>query len=118
MGNTYTVPRKVKGESRILIIFSVYSLLSTIGGALIGALPALLVYSMGFQKIAIGIVIVCAAIGFGLVTLKIPDAAIMGKFRKAGGEIVGDILFRTLTFGRRKKIYLYREGGRKKWKKV
>lgn len=42
----------------------------------------------------------------------------VGKFRKAGGEIVGDILFRTLTFKRKKKIYLYREGGKKQWKKV
>ena len=118
MGRTYTVPRKVKGESRILMIFSVKSLLATIAGAAIGILPALLFASAGFTKIGFGIVAEIGAIGFGLVTLKIPDSAVMGKFRKAGGEIVGDILFRTLTFGKRKKIYVYREGGKKLWKKV
>lgn len=118
MGRTYTVPRRVKGESRILMIFSVKSLISTIIGALIGIVPGLLFSSAGFTKIGFFIVVAFAAIGFGLVTLKIPDAAVMGKFRKAGGEIVGDILFRTLTFKGRKKIYIYREGGRKQWKKA
>lgn len=118
MGNTYTVPRKVKGESRILMIFSVKSLIATIIGAVIGILPALLIYSLGLDGIAVGCVVLFAAIGFGMVTLKIPDSAVVGKFRKAGGEIVGDILFRTLTFNTKKKIYIYREGGRKQWKKV
>lgn len=118
MGNTYSVPRKVKGESRILMIFSVKSLLATIGGVIVGILPALLFYSLGLNAIAFVTVVICGALGFGLVTLKIPDSAIIGKFRKAGGEVVGDILFRTLTFNKRKKIYIYREGGKKQWKKV
>ena len=118
MGNTYTVPRKVKGESRILMIFSVKSLIATIVGALVGILPALLLYSVGLNAVGFGIVVAFGAIGFGLVTLKIPDSHVMGRFRKAGGEIVGDILFRTLTFNKRKKIYVYREGGRKQWTKV
>ncbi|MNP70901.1 hypothetical protein D3C76_1672000 [compost metagenome] len=56
---------------------------------------------------------VIAAIGFGIGSLVIPDSPIVGNLRKAGGEKVGDILLRTATFGRRKKIYLYREGGHK-----
>lgn len=118
MGNTYTVPRKVKGESRILVIFSVKSLIATIAGAIVGIIPALLFYSAGLNTVAFIFLVACAAIGFGLVTLKIPDSAVVGKFRKAGGEIIGDILFRTLTFNRRKKIYIYREGGKKQWKKA
>ena len=118
MGNTYTVPRKVKGESRILMIFSIKSLISTIVGALVGILPAMLFFSIGLNAAGVVVVAIFAAIGFGLVTLKIPDSAVVGKFRKAGGEIVGDILLRTLTFNKRKKIYVYREGGKKLWKKV
>lgn len=118
MGNTYTVPRKVKGESRILLIFSVQSLISTIVGALVGILPALLFYSLGLRSVGVVMVVIFGAIGYGLVTLKIPDSHVMGKFRKAGGEIVGDILLRTLTFNRRKKIYIYRKGGKKQWTKV
>jgi len=118
LGNTYTVPRKVKGESRILMIFSIKSLISTIVGALVGILPGMLFFSIGLNTAGVVVVVIFAAIGFGLVTLKIPDSAVVGKFRKAGGEVVGDILFRTLTFNRRKKIYIYREGGKKLWKKV
>ena len=118
MGNTYTVPRKVKGESRILLIFSIKSLIATVVGGFVGVLPGMLFFSIGLNAVGVVFVVFCAAIGFGLVTLKIPDSAIVGKFRKAGGEVVGDILFRTLTFNKRKKIYVYRDGGKKLWKKV
>ena len=84
MGNTYTVPRKVKGESKILVIFSVKSLISTIAGALVGILPGMLFFSVGLNAVGVIFVVICAAIGFGLVTLKIPDSAVVGKFRKAG----------------------------------
>lgn len=118
LGNTYTVPRKVKGESRILMIFSFKSLVATIIGAIVGILPGMLFYAFGLNAVGFGCVVAFAALGFGMVTLKIPDSAVVGKFRKAGGEIVGEILFRTLTFNQRKKIYVYREGGKKQWKKV
>lgn len=84
MGNTYTVPRKVKGESKILVIFSIKSLISTIIGALVGALPAMMFFSIGLNAVGVIFVVLFAAIGFGLVTLKIPDSAVVGKFRKAG----------------------------------
>lgn len=84
LGNTYTVPRKVKGESRILMIFSVKSLISTIVGALVGFLPGMMFFSLGLNVVGVIFVVVFAAIGFGLVTLKIPDSAVVGKFRKAG----------------------------------
>ncbi len=64
MGNTYTVPRKVKGESRILMIFSFTSLIATIIGAALGVLPAMLLFAAGLEKIAIGCVIAFAALGF------------------------------------------------------
>lgn len=89
MGNTYTVPRKVKGESRILMIFSVKSLISTIVGAFVGVLPGMLFFSLGLNAVGVVIVVAFAALGFGLVTLKIPDSAVVGKFRKAGRRSSG-----------------------------
>lgn len=113
MGRTYTVPRNVKGETRLLYIFTMRSFITTALGGLIG---------FGFFVIfsAIGIAIagwitlaLMAAIGYGLGSLTIPDTPIVGNLRKAGGERLGDILFRTFTFRNRKKIYVYREGGKK-----
>ena len=45
--------------------------------------------------------------GYVIGALKIPDSKIMGPFRKAGGEYLSDIIFRAITFKKRKKIYLY-----------
>jgi len=110
MGGTYFVPRSVKGESRILLIFSVKSFIVTLITGLIGAgiwyLLGKVGINLGFVP---GLVLVgiFGAIGFCVATLKIPDAPIMGKLRKAGGENIGDILFRLANFKTKKKIYLY-----------
>lgn len=118
MGRTYGVPRSAKGESRILYIFTVKSLIVTIVCAGIGFIPYLLLSSIGLKTPGIIVIAVCALLGYGIMSLKIPDSPIMGKFRRAGGEQLSDILFRTLTFSKRKKIYLYRKGGKKQWEKM
>lgn len=115
MGRTYGVPRSAKGESRILYIFTVKSLIATAICAGVGFLPYTLFASMGLKAVGVGSIVVFALLGYGVMTLKIPDAPIMGKFRRAGGEKLSDILFRTLTFTKRKKIYVYRKGGKKQW---
>ena len=118
MGKTYNVPRSAKGESRILYIFTVKSLLSTVAFGLIGIVPYMILASMGFKVAGIVSIVIFAAIGFAMMTLKIPDSPVMGKLRKAGGEQLGDIVWRTITFNKRKKIYVYRKGGKKQWDKV
>ncbi|MFR3155991.1 MAG: hypothetical protein ACLTON_03455 [Christensenellales bacterium] len=52
--------------------------------------------------------------GYIIGALKIPDSKFMGPFRKAGGEYLSDIIFRAITFKKRKKIYLYnlKRGGK------
>ena len=118
MGRTYNVPRSAKGESRILYIFTVKSLIVTIAFALVGLIPYFILDAVGLTTPGIVVIVVFAAIGYALMTLKIPDAPIMGKLRKAGGEQLGDIVWRTITFSKRKKIYVYRKGGKKQWEKT
>ena len=118
MGKTYGVPRSAKGESRILYIFTVKSLIVTVITGAIGILPYSILANMGMKGAGIAVVVVFAALGYGFMTLKIPDSPIMGNFRKAGGEQLSDIVFRTITFSKRKKIYLYRKGGKKQWEKT
>lgn len=115
MGRTYNVPRSAKGESRILNIFTVKSLIATIAFGLVGIIPYFIFDALGMKVAGIISIVIFAAIGFAIMTLKIPDSPAMGKLRKAGGEQLGDILWRTITFSKRKKIYLYRKGGKKQW---
>ena len=117
MGNTYGVPRSAKGESRILYIFTVKSLIASAVMGAIGLIPYNILAKLEMKTAGIVVVVCFAALGYGIMTLKIPDAPIMGKFRRAGGEQLSDILLRTLTFSKRKKIYVYRKGGKKLWDK-
>lgn len=118
MGKIYTVPRSAKGETRILYIFTIKSMLFTLAFAIIGAVPCFILNWLGFGMAGVIVLGVIATLGYLMATLTIPDAPIMGKLRKAGGEKLADILWRTLTFTRRKGIYIYREGGKKQWDKV
>ena len=118
MGRTYNVPRSAKGETRILYVFTVKSLISTIVFAAIGLIPYALFAAIGLTTAGIVSVVIFAAIGYAIMSLKIPDSQVVGKLRKAGGEQLGDILWRTITFSKRKKIYVYRKGGNKQWDKV
>ena len=114
MGRTYTVPRSAKGESRILYIFTFKSMLTTLAGLFIGFLIPNLILSMIGQGTAAMISIgVCGVIGYLIGILTIPDSPVVGKLRKAGGEKVTDIILRAITFKNRRKIYVYREGGKK-----
>lgn len=117
MGKSYFVPRSAKGESRILYIFTIKSFAFTVSIGLVGALIWYLMGSVfdGFP-LAAGLIITGAFGGVGYIigALKIPDSKFMGPFRKAGGEYLSDIIFRAITFRKRKKIYLYnlKRGGK------
>lgn len=112
MGRTYSVPRNVKGESRILVIFSVKSLLFTIAFGLVGVLLNFIFSAVGLSMVGIVCVGVFALIGYIVGALVIPDSPLLGSLSKAGGEAVSDILFRAITFNKRRKIYLYRKDGK------
>ena len=53
------------------------------------------------------LIAIFAAIGYALSAVIIPDSPIMGPLRKAGGENIGAMIIRMLTFKGKKKIYLY-----------
>ncbi|MBO5476519.1 MAG: PrgI family protein [Clostridia bacterium] len=110
MGNSYFVPRNVKGESRILYIFTMKSFIFTLAAGVVGIGVWFLISSL-FAIDSLVAMLICVAIfaviGYLLGALKIPDSPIMGIFRKAGGEYLSDIILRFITFGGKKKIYLY-----------
>lgn len=109
MGRTYTVPRSVKGESRILYIFTINSLAMTLGFGAIGIILYFILKSFMEISMITMILIIApfAGLGFLIGAAKIPDSPFMGPLQKAGGENVSDILWRLITFKSKKKIYLY-----------
>lgn len=109
MGGSYYVPRSVKGESRILYIFTIKSFAATLAFGLIGVMVYFLLASFISISIvgAIIIVGVFAGIGYALSAVTIPDIPAMGPLRKAGGENIGAMILRAITFKGKKKIYLY-----------
>lgn len=116
MGRSYSVPRSVKGESRILNVFTVRSFATTVIVGLIGA--GIWFFGGNYFNISLttGLIItaIFGGIGFALGTLTIPDIPAVGPLRKAGGEKVLDILLRFVFFRRKKKIYMYnlKRGGK------
>lgn len=109
MGSSYYVPRSVKGETRILYIFTIKSFAVTLAFGLVGFGIIWIIGTFTNVGIISKLIVtgIFAAIGYMLASLKIPDAPIMGPLRKAGGENVGSMLVRVLFFNRKKKIYLY-----------
>ena len=109
MGGAYFVPRSVKGESRILFIFTIKSFVLTVAFGLIGALIWFLLGNVIKVSIVVGLILVglTGAVGYVIGAVTIPDSPMMGPLRKAGGENISDILLRLIAFRGKKKIYLY-----------
>ena len=108
---TYYLPRNVKGEGRILFIFTTKSLIYTVIAGGIGLLFYFLFSLLGMTMVGIIIVAAFAIIGFLIGTVKMPE---LGKFefaKKTGGENLDDILKRAIKFKTKgKKIYVYKGG--------
>lgn len=108
---TYELPRNVKGEGRILFIFTAKSLIYTVIAAGIGLLFYFIFSAIGLTMVGIIIVAAFALLGFIIGTVKMPE---LGKFefsKKTGGENIDDIIKRAVLFKTKgKKIYVYKEG--------
>ena len=111
MGNVYSVPRNVKGETRLFIIFSIRSLIYTVLFAGVGFIFYLIFAMVGLAPIGVAFIIILAILGYCIASFKIPDIPLAGKFRKASGEMIWEILISTLLFYKKKKLYIYDKGG-------
>lgn len=104
---TYNIPRNLRGETRILIIFSVKSLITTAIGALIGAIFLLIFSLLGLKIVGIIIMALFALIGYAMGTFKIPTLAGLPFTKKIGGESLDEIIKRYIKFRMNRKIYTY-----------
>ncbi len=107
----YQIPRNVRGEGRILFIFSTKALITTGIGAGVGAIIWWLTGMMGIGTVGLIIMLVLAVLGFGIGTLKVPNTSAFEVTRKTGGENIDDVILRWIKFklNNKKKIYVYME---------
>lgn len=105
---TYNLPRNVKGEGRILFIFSTKGLITTCVGGGIGLIFYLIFSMINLKMVGIVITLVFAAIGYAVGMLKVPNANGLEITRKTGGEELGDVIKRYIKFKmNKKKYYVY-----------
>ena len=105
---TYQVPRNVKGEGRILFIFSTKALIYTAVGLVIGFIFKIIFGIVNLDIIGYILIVVLGLAGFIIGTLKMPDTNSFEITKKTGGENIDDIIKRAIKFHRDgKKINVY-----------
>ena len=104
---TYYIPRNYRGESRILYIFTVKSLITTAVGAMVGALFLFIFQAMGLQIVGVILMAFFALVGFVIGALKIPTVVAFPITKKIGGEPIGEIILRYMKFKKSRKMYIY-----------
>lgn len=107
---TYNLPRNVKGEGRILFIFSTKALIYSAVGAVAGLIFYLIFSMIGMGMIGLIITVAFGLVGFCIGTFKVPDSTAFEITKKTGGENIDDVIKRAIQFKMKKnKIYIYRE---------
>ena len=104
---SYLIPRNVKGETRILTYFTPKSFLFTVIGLVVGTLMLFIFRLMTLKMAGIMVFFIITLISFVIGAGKIPETNILPFFKDTGGESIDDILWRYITFGKKKKIYVY-----------
>ena len=115
---TYNLPRNVKGEGRILYIFSTKALLYTFVGVAIGFFFYLILSAIGLDFIAFIIMGVFGLLGFIIATFKVPESSAFSITKNTGGENIDDVIKRAIKFKMQKnRIYVYETGDKENLEK-
>lgn len=105
---TYNLPRNVKGEGRILFIFTPKSLIFAAIGAAIGLIFYVIFSLISLKFIGMIFVVVFALIGYGIAMLKVPNIGILKVTKIISGENMDDVIKRAIFFKkRRNRLYIY-----------
>lgn len=105
---TYNVPRNVKGEGRILFVFTPKSLLYSVIGAILGLILYFLFSILNLKLLGIISVLLFAFIGFAIGTFKVPNISLFKSTKVIAGENIDDVIKRAIMFKRKSnRIYIY-----------
>ncbi len=100
---TYNIPRNVKGEGRILFIFSGKSMIYTMIGGALGLPLYFICAALKLTMVGLILVGILALIGFAIGTFKIPSISILKFTKKVGGENIDDVIKRAIIFKQKRK---------------
>lgn len=105
---TYNIPRNVKGEGRILFVFSTKSMIWSVIGAVLG-LPFYFIFAaLNMNLLGIILMAFIALIGFIIGTFKFPEIGAFKFTKTVGGESIDDIIKRAIKFKQKgNRLYLY-----------
>lgn len=106
---TYYIPRNYKGETRILYIFSIKSLITTAIGIGIGAIFYFIFKAISLKTVGVILMALFAVIGYVIGAVKIPTIVYLPVTKKIGGEPISEIIIRYIKFKKNRKIYTYYE---------
>ena len=105
---TYLIPRDLKGEGRILTVFSYKALLYTVIGLVIGYVFYFIFNLIKLSTVGLISMGIFALIGFSIGTFKMPNTKNFEITKKTGGEKIDDVLIRLIKFKMKKnRIYIY-----------
>ena len=108
MERSYYIPsNKLKGENRILYIFTGKSLIYTLIGATIGILFYFLLSLAGSKVAGIVILIILSLMGYAIGTVKMPTAGNTKLVKNVGGDSIDEIILHYIMFKKNKKVYSY-----------
>ena len=104
---SYYIPRNLRGETRLLYIFTVKSLITTVAGALIGSVFLFIFSIVNLKVVGIVIMAIFGLTGYVIGAVKIPTLSGIPITKKIGGEPLSEIILRWIKFNNNKKIYVY-----------
>ncbi len=105
---TYYIPRNVKGEGRILFVFSTKALIYTAIGAAIGGVFYFVLNILGLGIIGFFIIALLGLAGFIIGTFKVPNTSYFKFTQKTAGQNIDDVIKRAIKFKMNKaKYYIY-----------
>lgn len=108
MGSYYIPSNNLKGESRILYIFTAKSLIFTAIGGLVGLLFYFIFgVILGISILGYIFIGVFAVLGYIIATVKMPAGGNSKLAKNVGGDSIDDIIKRYILFKKSRKVYTY-----------
>lgn len=104
---THYIPKDLRGETRILIIFTVKSLITTAIFGAVGVLFYLIFNAIKMRIVGIIILILLALLGYAFGTVKIPKITGLKFTKNIEGDSMDEVFLRYIKFKSNKKIYSY-----------
>ncbi len=104
---TYYIPRSYKGETRILVIFTIKSLITTAIGVGFGSIFYLILLLFKMKTAGLIVMAFFGLIGYLVGAVKIPTIVGIPVTKKIGGEPLSEIILRYFKFKKNRKIYTY-----------